>query len=180
MYTRRAYTQKHAPHVRGNTVILYMAQRHAYVPSGMRRAAYVYVDLCARVPRLCVCFARARIRAAAHRDPRLPARLGEREEARTCTMHECVHTHTHTPDRAGFIPGGTSRRAETREECERKRAKRVPRRWGESRRTPPVRPSVRPRGPLKGLSRDRIFSISVGECVLTSIKIKINRRFSFD
>jgi len=91
-----------------------------------------------------------------------------RRNAHALCMNACIYTL----DQAGFIPGGTSRCVETREECESKRAKRALRRDARI-------DAARPRGPLKGLSRDRIFSISVREYVLTSIRIKIGRRRCF-
>jgi len=85
-------------------------------------------------------------------------------------MHECVHIHS-GPGWIYSRHGGTLRRVETGEECERKRAKRALRRESTN--------AVRPHGPPKGLSRDRIFSISVRECELTGIRIKISRRHYF-
>lgn len=140
--THAALTQRNtAPYVRGNTVILYIAQRHAYVPSGMRRAAYVYVDLCAR----------ARIRGRAHiGTPSAGAtwRNGRRRYAHALCMNAC--TYTPNPgwiySRRNFATRGDERgmREEERKEL-----------CGEMRESTDV---ARPRGPPKGLSKERIFS----------------------
>lgn len=153
--THAALTQRNtAPYVRGNTVILYMAQRHAYVPSGMRRAAYVYVDLCARV-RVYACVSLARART--HRDPSAGATS---QNGRRYAHALCMNACTYTPDpgwiysRRNFATRGDERgmREEERKEL-----------CGEMRESTDV---ARPRGPPKGLSKGRIFSISVEECVL--------------
>lgn len=140
-----------------------MAQRHAYVPSGMRRAAYVYVDLCARV-RVYACVSRVHVctRGRTWR----PVCRRDFANGRRNAHALCMNTYTHTPDRAGFIPGGTSRRVETREECERRRERK------ELSAATEATDAARPRGPPKGSSRDRIFFISVGERVLQVTSVR--------
>ncbi|TGZ50108.1 hypothetical protein DBV15_00856 [Temnothorax longispinosus] len=123
-------------------------------------AAYMYVDLCARVPRLRVCFARARIRAGrAHREHvcRRDFANGRREEERTCTMHECVHTYTR---RTGLdlFP------AELRDAWRRERNAREEERkelCGEIRvSTDAARPRGLPRGNYEWFSRGAHFGIA--------------------
>lgn len=145
--THAALTQRNtAPYVRGNTVILYIAQRHAYVPSGMRRAAYVYVDLCAR--------------ARAHRDPVCRRDFAKREEVRTCTMHECVHIHTEPG--LDLFPAEL-RDAWRRERNARGRAKRALRRDA---RIHGRRPSARTaEGLVKGA---HIFDLCRGMCATSN------------
>lgn len=122
-----------------------MAQKHAYIPSGMHRATYVHVDLCARV-RAYACVSRVHVYTRAHIEARLPARLREREEERTCTMHECVYVHTGPSwiySRRNFATRADERgmREEGRKEFR-----------SEMRESTDV--ARRPRGLPKGLSRD--------------------------
>lgn len=120
--THAALTQRNTRHVRGNTVMY--AQRHAYVLSGMRRAAYLptYLPIyaCARI---CMCMeiyarvflartclyvrvharARARVRVyvhGVHRDASAGVTsraTDERENAHALCMNACTYT------RAGWI-----------------------------------------------------------------------------
>lgn len=126
---------------------------HAYVSSGMRRVRVCrFIRSCSR---LYACVARARIRGP-HIGRSVCRRdfANGRRQAHALCMNACTYTRWTVLD---LFPAEL-RDTYRRERNARGRAERALRRESTD--------SARPRGLPKGLSKDRIFSISVKECVL--------------